>query len=254
MKRTHLLAVLVVSAAATVLVADASAMYHPGMGRFMQRDPIADLDRDLIVASPSADAFVPQGPEGADPAIAYSDGMNLYEYVRSSPTGYVDPLGLLATQPGDPTSAPATSTCPADKDCEGEQQCCKCLVFQEGTGGCEAAVYWVMKNRQKTKWPDFKDETGFCAQTKKPKTFTGAKATRYKNCCNDRFAPNDSPDKAAAICSGTGAGTDPTGGAQYFANVDQPWWAEQIKKGNCRKVAVPGCKLKFLKCKNRPVK
>ncbi|MDY7010445.1 MAG: hypothetical protein SVV80_06785 [Planctomycetota bacterium] len=39
MKMTRLIAVLVVLATITIVTADASAMYHPTIGRFMQRDP-----------------------------------------------------------------------------------------------------------------------------------------------------------------------------------------------------------------------
>jgi RHS repeat-associated protein len=40
--------------------------YHPTLGRWIQKDP-----------------------------LGYDDGMNLYEYVESNPTGYIDPTGLI---------------------------------------------------------------------------------------------------------------------------------------------------------------
>jgi len=43
-------------------------MYHPALGRWVQRDP-----------------------------IGYADGMNLYQYVRSRPTAAVDPSGTLSS-------------------------------------------------------------------------------------------------------------------------------------------------------------
>ena len=46
--------------------ADAQAYHHPTIGRFVQRDP-----------------------------IGYADGMNLYEYGRSSPSRFVDPSGTV---------------------------------------------------------------------------------------------------------------------------------------------------------------
>ena len=46
---------------------DAFAIYAPSTGRFMQRDP-----------------------------IGYKDGMNLYQYVKSNPMKYRDPMGLNA--------------------------------------------------------------------------------------------------------------------------------------------------------------
>jgi hypothetical protein len=48
----------------------AVAMYHPGQGRWMQREP-----------------------------GGYLDGMSLYQYVKSRPAFYVDPTGWQATQP-----------------------------------------------------------------------------------------------------------------------------------------------------------
>jgi len=59
-----------------------------------------------------------------DPA-GYLDGVNLYEYVRSNATGYVDPLGLLSASsapiPPSAESKPSESSsnkpCPEDDDC-----------------------------------------------------------------------------------------------------------------------------------------
>lgn len=48
----------------TLLAPAASAMMHPQMGRFLQRDP-----------------------------LGYVDGMSVYESLRSSPTKYLDPTG-----------------------------------------------------------------------------------------------------------------------------------------------------------------
>jgi len=64
MKLSHLVAVLAGLAAAAVLAADASAMYHPTAGRFMQRDP-----------------------------IGYAGGRNLYEYAASDPISEQDATG-----------------------------------------------------------------------------------------------------------------------------------------------------------------
>ncbi|MBE3096934.1 MAG: hypothetical protein IMZ44_07360 [Planctomycetes bacterium] len=85
MKRTSLLsmpfAALLILCAATA----ASAMYHPTLGRFVQRDP---------------------GPEGTAVPLRigqrglggqYADGMNLFEYCAGGATGARDPLGLGQT-------------------------------------------------------------------------------------------------------------------------------------------------------------
>ena len=66
MKHSHLVAVLAGLAAASVFAADASAMYHPTAGRFMQRD-----------------------------RIGYADGVNMYEYVGSQPPCATDPQGTI---------------------------------------------------------------------------------------------------------------------------------------------------------------
>jgi len=44
MRRNHFAAVLTGLAAVALLAADASAMYHPKLGRFLQRDPIGYAD------------------------------------------------------------------------------------------------------------------------------------------------------------------------------------------------------------------
>ena len=60
--------------------------YHPTLGRFMQRDP-----------------------------LEYVDGGNLYEYVRSSPIGAIDPRGLAVTPPPIPgENPPPKQNPPAD--------------------------------------------------------------------------------------------------------------------------------------------
>ena len=85
-----------------------SAYYAAHMGRWTSRDPMADriegsrltnsgavLPRDVPVydggtvvsMTPSWD----QGPQ----EYGYTDGYNLYQYVRSNPTAHTDPTGLI---------------------------------------------------------------------------------------------------------------------------------------------------------------
>ena len=77
MRRTRLIAVLAGLMALAVLSADASAMLHPATGRFLQRDPLPQTNLNQ---------------RGSDEL--HPDGMNLYQYVTSNPTGRLDPLGL----------------------------------------------------------------------------------------------------------------------------------------------------------------
>jgi hypothetical protein len=65
-RRKHFFAVLSGLVAVALLAADASATYHPTLGRWMQRDP-----------------------------IGYADSMHLYEYVSTSPVAARDPYGLM---------------------------------------------------------------------------------------------------------------------------------------------------------------
>ena len=82
-KRTSLIAVLISLIAVGIFTTDATAMYHPGMGRFMQRDPGAG-------GAVPMGRFIPRDPTGTN---QYADGMSLYQYVQSAPTTYVDPSG-----------------------------------------------------------------------------------------------------------------------------------------------------------------
>jgi len=115
MKGIKTLAVLVGLAAITVAANDASAYYHPRLGRFLSRDPGAGGVARAGTASPvMGDSFAPRDPMGnaqrvgsggtapvggfipRDPTESnqYADGMNLYQYVRSNPVRYRDPSGL----------------------------------------------------------------------------------------------------------------------------------------------------------------
>jgi len=67
MTRTILLVLLAVVAFGGLLATDAQAVYHPRLGRFLQRDP-----------------------------AGYGDGMNFYEYVGGAPTSLRDSHGLYA--------------------------------------------------------------------------------------------------------------------------------------------------------------
>ena len=92
MKRTHLLTVLAGLVAVATISQDAFArgqMYHPGLGRFMQRDPVGTPLEPPMTRNLSASQFTQR-----DPAEQYADGPNLYGYVSNNPVNYIDPLGL----------------------------------------------------------------------------------------------------------------------------------------------------------------
>jgi hypothetical protein len=100
MRTTRLIAVLVGLAAIAMVAADASAYYHPGMGTFMSRDPGAGNANRIGAGGPAVGGgFIPRDPTGSN---QYADGMNLYQYVRSQPTRYLDPSGLRTWLPGPP--------------------------------------------------------------------------------------------------------------------------------------------------------
>ena len=85
-KRTRLIAVLISLVVMGIFTTDALAMYHPTLGRFMQRNP----------------------------RVQYADVPNLYQYVGSNPVNWVNwtgnrkekPGGGIAPAPG-PTPNPA---------------------------------------------------------------------------------------------------------------------------------------------------
>jgi len=87
MKRTRLIAALLGIVALSILAADASAMYHAGMGRFLSRDPGAGSAMRIGAGGPAVGG-------GFIPRDQYGDGMNLYQYVSSNPVSHVDPSGL----------------------------------------------------------------------------------------------------------------------------------------------------------------
>jgi len=88
MKTTRLVAVLVGLATISLFAADATAMYHPTMGRFLQRDPGPGASGPARVGTAG-----PAVGGGFIPRDQYADGMNLYQYVGANPTGWVDPDG-----------------------------------------------------------------------------------------------------------------------------------------------------------------
>ena len=108
MRTTRLVAALVGLLALAVLAADASAMYNPSTGTWLQRDP---GPAGMIPAAPriagttvAGAGFLPRDPVvglRAKPRVPenllagqYRDGMNLYQYGQANPILNRDPTGL----------------------------------------------------------------------------------------------------------------------------------------------------------------
>ena len=99
MKRTRLIAVLVAVFAVGIFATDASAFYHPGMGRWMQRDPgaggMTGAPRVGTAGPAVGGQFIPTDPTGQ-----YRDGPNLYGCVGNNPVNWVDWTGNAKEKPG----------------------------------------------------------------------------------------------------------------------------------------------------------
>jgi len=92
MKGIKTLAVLVGLATIAIVASDASAYYHPRLGRFLSRDPGSGGPMRVGAARPVVGGgFAPRDPTGSN---QYADGMSLYEYERGNPVGVTDPSGL----------------------------------------------------------------------------------------------------------------------------------------------------------------
>lgn len=74
------------------------AYYHSQLGRWLTRDPGLGGEKPIILASQIDINGEISGQTHPDPRVGganpYFDGMNLYLYVSSIPTLYLDPLGL----------------------------------------------------------------------------------------------------------------------------------------------------------------
>lgn len=129
--RTRLIAVLMALAAVAVFTTEASAMYHAGMGRFLQRDPGAGSagPARISAAGPArGGGFAQRDPITQPPNRVgnaglnnqYADGMNFYQYVGSNPVNWVDYTGNGKEKPGagsapEPGQTPNPGTQPAGR-------------------------------------------------------------------------------------------------------------------------------------------
>jgi len=98
--RRSVLPVLLAALCFVVCTTDAMAMYHPGLGRYMQRDPYGTemtpgLERANLSFAFRNDedyGFIPR--DRPDPSVQYGDGMNIYVAYRSSPMRFLDSSGM----------------------------------------------------------------------------------------------------------------------------------------------------------------
>jgi hypothetical protein len=90
MRTTRLVAAFAGLLALAVCAADASAMYNPSTGTWLQRDPGPG---GMMAAAPRLGRGPAMGG-GFMPRDQYSDGMNLYQYCRAAPLALGDPEGL----------------------------------------------------------------------------------------------------------------------------------------------------------------
>jgi len=92
MSRTRLVGFLVTLTFVFLAATDASAMYNPATGTFLNRDPGPGGPTRLgMVMHVPRSQFIQR-----DAPNQYTDGMNLYEYARSRPSLLVDPMGTMS--------------------------------------------------------------------------------------------------------------------------------------------------------------
>src|SRR5690606_13717795 len=123
----------------------ASAMYHPGLGRHMQRDP------NGMQMGPAAPR-VAGGPAVSggfiqrdfNPHQQYADGMSLYQYVRSNPIRLVGRMGTDSRapeyQPGLPPVIPPGDSVKIIMRDQDEIPCG--TVWPSNLRNCNASVTW----------------------------------------------------------------------------------------------------------------
>jgi len=107
MQKKRQIVLLAASAVLAVVCQDASArnrMYNPAVGRFMQRDnPRSAMGTFPPIRNSSRRRYTSRDPLGC-----YGDGMNLYQYVLSSPYKFRDPQGNYV-EPSSIIDEPITS-------------------------------------------------------------------------------------------------------------------------------------------------
>lgn len=68
--------------------------YHPGLGRFIQTDPLGLQIEGTKLSAQQAALY----PAGSAPATFSSSELNLYRYCHNDPINKSDPMGLLAPE------------------------------------------------------------------------------------------------------------------------------------------------------------
>ena len=224
-----------VTVAMTVLFTSlhAFAVYDPGEGRWMSRDPIEEEGMKNIL--PQTRHWVNRdfSEETHEP--------NLYAFCKNDSINKWDYLGLQASnKSGNP--------------CKSNEDCLWCMVYAEARGqsdACQKAVAATIRNRISKNNSKRRDACAVVSE-RNGDEYNGYNTENYKNCCL-----NCIPDKARSDYDKTkqlrdnDTGEDPTNGAEYLHNtsIDTPDWIKRkIAKGEMKEIKVEGCdKFRFHK-------
>lgn len=124
-------------------------MYNPATGRFLNRDPIGVQVRGHFASGrfgagsgmTEVGRFITR--DRAGPSIEFADGMNLYQYVRSSPVRFTDHTGLAvgigAEDP--PIILPPNPNVPINIVIQGNETVCGQVAIT-GLAGCNAEIHF----------------------------------------------------------------------------------------------------------------
>lgn len=232
------LAVLTTIIAITAIASPALAVYHPTMGRFMQRDPNGTMTAQPSPRVGMAGRAAAGGFVARDRSLGrqYADGMSLYQYVSSNPIRWNDPSGLYRSEAWCNRLADAFADWyydqlldenwePRENAWLNELPACPCRIPSitepfEWSGSPDKNV-WTDPT---TNLHGFHPGAKWCMRTKKP-TKSGA----GQQCCYDC--------DGNLITHGLGAGTpdkkSPEGGVQavldhYFVDVAPATWAKAL--------------------------
>lgn len=127
----NLMRALVVTCSTILIPNIASAFYAAHMGRWTSRDSFGEDTRMGMESPPDAGlrlGFISR--DRFDSTPGYQDGMNLYQYARSTPTNALDPSGQLVPTP------PPTATLVCTPVGAAVTACVVCPIIGYKVGEC----------------------------------------------------------------------------------------------------------------------